>query len=53
MIGRLRQHSEPRLGEQARIEKSQTPVERDIVVQWVSKICPGVVNHSDQYFQVV
>ena len=29
MIGRLRQLSEPRLRQQAGIEKSQTPVERD------------------------
>ena len=35
MIGRLRQLSEPRLRQQAGIEKSQTPVERDILVQWV------------------
>ena len=35
MIGRLRQLSEPRLRRQAGIEKSQTPVERDILVQWV------------------
>ena len=37
MIGRLRQLSEPRLRWQAGIEKSQTPVERDIPVQWVRK----------------
>ena len=37
MIGRLRQLSEPRLRQQAGIEKSQTPVERDIFVQWVRK----------------
>ena len=35
MIGGLRQLSEPRLRQQAGIEKSQTPVERDILVQWV------------------
>ena len=35
MIGRLRQLSEPRLRQQAGIEKSQAPVERDILVQWV------------------
>ena len=35
MISRLRQLSEPRLRQQAGIEKSQTPVERDILVQWV------------------
>ena len=39
MIGRLRQLSEPRLRQQAGIEKSQTPVERDILVQWVRKRC--------------
>ena len=39
-IGRLRQLSEPRLGQQAGIKKkSQTPVERDILVQWVRKTC--------------
>ena len=38
MIGRLRQLSEPRLRKQARIEKSQTLVERDILVQWVRNI---------------
>ena len=35
MIDRLRQLSEPRLRQQAGIEKSQTPVERDILIQWV------------------
>ena len=35
MIGRLRQLSEPRLRQQAGIEESQTPVERDILVKWV------------------
>ena len=35
MIGRLRQLSEPRLRQQAGIEKSQTPVERDILIQRV------------------
>ena len=40
MIGRLRQLSEPRLRQQAGIEKSQTPVERDILVQWVRKKIP-------------
>ena len=42
MIGRLRQLSEPRLRQQAGIEKSLTPVERDIYVQWVRnlfKVC--------------
>ena len=37
MIGRLRQLSEPGLRQQAGIEKSQTPVERDIFIQWVRK----------------
>ena len=37
MVGRLRQLSEPRLRQQAGIEKSQTPVERDILIQWVRK----------------
>ena len=40
MIGRLRQLSEPRLRQQAAIEKSQKPVERDILVQWVRKKDP-------------
>ena len=40
MIGKLRQISEPRLRLQAGIEKSQTPVERDILVQWVRKSNP-------------
>ena len=35
MIGRLRQLSEPKLRQQAGVEKSQTLVERDILVQWV------------------
>ena len=35
MIGRLRQLLQPRLIQQAGIEKSQTPVERDILIQWV------------------
>ena len=37
MIGRLRQLSEPRLRQQAGLENSQTPVERDIFVQWGRK----------------
>ena len=37
MIGRLRQLSEPRLRQQAGIEKFQTPVERDILIQLVRK----------------
>ena len=37
MIGRLRQLSELRLRQQAGTEKSQTPVERDILAQWVRK----------------
>ena len=39
MISRLRQLSEPRLRQQAGIEKSQIPVERDILVQWVRNTC--------------
>ena len=35
MIGRLIQLLEPRLRQQAGIEKSKTLVERDILVQWV------------------
>ena len=35
MIDRLRQRSEPRLRLLAEIEKSQTPIERDILGQWV------------------
>ena len=35
MIDRLRQLSKPRLRQLAGIEKSQTLVERDILVQWV------------------
>ena len=35
MIGTLRLLSEPRLRQQAGTEKSQTPVERDILVQLV------------------
>ena len=42
MIGRLRQLSEPRLRQQAGIKKSQTPVERDILVQWVRIPCLGL-----------
>ena len=38
VIGRIRQLSEPRLWQQTRKEKSQTSVERDILVQWVT-IC--------------
>ena len=37
MTDRLRQLSEPKLRQQAGIEKSQTPVERDILIQWVRK----------------
>ena len=37
MTGRLRQLSEPRLRQQARIEKSLTSVEKDILVHWVRK----------------
>ena len=37
MTGRLRQLLEPRLRQQAGIEKSQTLLEREVFVQWVSK----------------
>ena len=37
--GILRQLSGPRLRQQAGIEKSQTPVERDALVKWIRKIC--------------
>ena len=40
MIGRLRQLSEPMLRQLAGIEKSQIPVERDVLVQWVRKSSP-------------
>ena len=43
MIGRLRQLSKPRLRQLAGIEKSQTPVERDILVQWVRKTYPSAL----------
>ena len=57
MIGRLRQLSEPRLRQQAGIEKSQTPVERDILVQWVRKshslnLDPGL-SHFNNFIQVL
>ena len=38
MIGRLRQLLEPRLRQQAGIEKCKIPVERDILVQWVRNV---------------
>ena len=41
MIGRLRQLSEPKLRQQAGIEKSHTPVERDSLVQWVRNLWFG------------
>ena len=37
MVGRLRQLSEPKLRQQAGIEKSQKSVERDTLVQWERK----------------
>ena len=40
MIDILRQLLEPRLKQQAGIEKSQTPIEKDILVQWVNFIHP-------------
>ena len=51
MIGRLRQLSEPRLRQQAGIEKPQTPVERDILVQWVRK-CTDVLKYFFFFFFV-
>ena len=47
MIGRLRQLSEPRLRQQTGIEKSQTPVERDILVQWVRRTASATVQSND------
>ena len=44
MIDRLRQLSEPRLRQQAKIEKSQTPTERDILAQWVRIFCLGLLS---------
>ena len=53
MIGRLRQLSEPRLGQQAGIEKSQTHVERDILVQWVRKISFSLLYcNINRYFAI-
>ena len=49
MIGRLRQLSEPRLRQQAGIEKSQTPIERDILVQWVRKRTLSVFSRLARY----
>ena len=40
MIGRLRQLSEPRLRLQSEIEKSQTPLEKDIFVQLLRNLIP-------------
>ena len=51
MIGRLRQLSEPRLRQQAGIEKSKTPVERDILVQWVRNHNISVILNSDAHFR--
>ena len=51
MIGRLRQLSDPRLRQQAGIEKSQTPVERDILVQWVRKELSVQVKHVDSFIR--
>ena len=47
MIGRLRQLSERRLRQQAGIEKSQSPVERDILVPLVGKCSIEVANSVD------
>ena len=51
MIGRLRQLSEPKLRQQAGIEKSQTPVERDILVQWERNHNIRVILNSDAHFR--
>ena len=48
MTGRLRQLSEPRLRQQAGIEKSQTPVEREILVQGVRIIESMMVSRPRQ-----
>ena len=48
MSGRLRQLLEPRLRQQAETEKSQTPVERDIHVQWVRKTFPSHTQNVSQ-----
>ena len=40
----LRQLSEPRLGQQAEVEKSQTVLERDIFLHCVSIHCPYKYN---------
>ena len=50
MIGILRQLSEPRLRQQGGIEKSQTPVERDILVQWVRNAWHILVCHHSFSF---
>ena len=50
MIGILRQLSEPRLRQQGGIEKSQTPVERDIFVQWVRNAWHILVCHHSFSF---
>ena len=52
MTSRLRQILEPRLRHQAGIEKYQTPVERDILAQWVRKVelsC-GAIERSQYVF---
>ena len=50
MIGTLRQLLEPRLRQQARIEKSQTPVERDILIQSVRMMCMQTVYDETSLF---
>ena len=46
MTGRLKQFSGPRMRQQAGIGKSQTPVERDILVQWVRKNRPALLKQN-------
>ena len=45
--------SEPRLRQQAGIEKSQTPVERDILVQWVINSCTMGENKTFFYREFI
>ena len=52
MIDRLRQISEPRLRQQAGIEKSQIPVERDILVQWVRKVALTHASFQKVYIDI-
>ena len=45
--------SEPRLRQQARIGKSQTPVERDVLVQWVIYSCTMGENKTFFYREFI